>query len=119
MLTAAALASTFGLVGAGPAAVQAADAFTPIDTVDLGQATSFGALTPNAAFTSTGGTTFRGDTGSTTYAFVGDGHLGTSFIAPAFTEAFNDFASAYSDAASRPAGSPLMAANISGLTFGP
>ena len=66
LLAAAALASTFGLVGVGPAAVQAAEGFAPIDAVPLGAASSFGALTPNAAFTSTGGTTFRGDTGSTT-----------------------------------------------------
>ena len=116
VLCAAALASTFGLVGAGPAAVQAAD---PVETVQLGLASSFGAMTPNAAFTSTGGTTFRGDTGSTTYAFAAAGqHQGDSFIAPAFAAAYADLEAAYSDAEGRPAGT-TMAGNISGLTFGP
>ena len=101
LLAAAALASTFGLVGVGPAAVQAAEGFVPIGAVPLGAASSFGALTPNAAFTSTGGTTFRGDTGSTTYA-----------------DAFAGLQAAYSDAAGRPAGT-AMAGNISGETFGP
>ncbi|MFT7394390.1 MAG: hypothetical protein ACI83Y_002067, partial [Candidatus Azotimanducaceae bacterium] len=118
LLSAAALASTFGFLGAGPAVVQAADGFVPIATVPLGLASSFGALTPNAAFTSTGGTTFRGDTGSTTYAFVGDGHRGTSFLGTSYDGAFADLNAAYSDAASRAPGT-LLAANISGLTFGP
>jgi hypothetical protein len=118
LLSAAELAGTFGFVGAGPAVVQAADGFDPIATVPLGLASSFGALTPNAAFTSTGGTTFRGDTGSTTYAFFGDGHLGTSFLGISYDAAFADFNAAYSDAASRAAGT-LLAPNISGLTFGP
>ena len=116
VLCAAALASTFGLVGAGPAVVQAAD---PVETVQLGLASSFGAMTPNAAFTSTGGTTFRGDTGSTTYAFAAAGqHQGDSFIAPAFAAAYADLEAAYSDAEGRPAGTTI-AGNISGLTFGP
>jgi len=119
LLAAAALASTFGLVGVGPAAVQAAEGFAPIDAVPLGAASSFGALTPNAAFTSTGMTTFRGDTGSTTYAFaVGGQHLGESFIASAYADAFAGLQAAYSDAAGRPAGT-AMAGNISGETFGP
>jgi hypothetical protein len=118
LLSAAALAGTFGFVGAGSAVVQAADGFVPIAPVPLGLASSFGALTPNAAFTSTGGTTFRGDTGSTTYAFVGDGHLGTSFIAPAFADAYADLEAAYSNAEGRPAGTPMIG-NISGETFGP
>ncbi|MFT7502380.1 MAG: hypothetical protein ACI91Q_001187 [Gammaproteobacteria bacterium] len=118
LLSAAALAGTFGFVGAGPAVVQAADGFEPIATVPLGLASSFGALTPDAAFTSTGGTTFRGDTGSTAYAFVGDGHLGTSFLAPAFADAYADLEAAYSNAEGRPAGTPMVG-NISGETFGP
>ncbi|MFT5046435.1 MAG: hypothetical protein ACI8UP_003414, partial [Porticoccaceae bacterium] len=92
--------------------------FTPIATVPLGLASSFGALTPDAAFTSTGGTTFRGDTGSTTYAFVGDGHLGESFLGASYADAFADFETAYADAAGRPAGTAMIA-NISGETFGP
>ena len=108
LLTAAALASTFGLVGVGPAAAQAADGFVAIDAVPLGAAASFGALTPDAAFTSTGATTFRGDTGSTTYSFVGGGHSGTSFVGTTYDGAFDNFVSAYSDAAGRKAGSPLI-----------
>ena len=68
LLTAAAMASTFGLIGAGPAMVQANGEFDPIDAVELGLAAAFAALTPNAAFASTGATTLRGDTGSTTLA---------------------------------------------------
>jgi hypothetical protein len=119
LLTAAALVSTFGLVGVGPAAVQAAEGLVPIDAVPLGAASSFGALTPNAAFASTGGTTFRGDTGSTTYELgVGGQHLGESFIAPAYADAFAGLQAAYSDAAGRTAGT-TMKGNISGETFGP
>ncbi|MGK0310684.1 MAG: ATP:corrinoid adenosyltransferase, partial [Ilumatobacter sp.] len=118
LLTAAALAGTFGLIGVGPAVVRADGEFTAIATVPLGAATSFGALTPDAAFTSTGGTTFRGDTGSTTYSFVGDGHLGESFLGASYADAFADFQAAYSDAAGRPAGTAMIG-DISGETFGP
>ena len=44
------MASTFGLIGAGPAMVQANGEFDPIDAVELGLAAAFAALTPNAAF---------------------------------------------------------------------
>ncbi|WP_395156788.1 hypothetical protein, partial [Ilumatobacter sp.] len=78
LLTAAALAATFGLVGVGPGVAQAA-----IAPVPLGLTATFGALTPNAAFASTGGTILRGDVGSTTYAFAATGsHQGTSFTPP-------------------------------------
>ena len=118
LLSAAALAATFGFVGAGPAVVQASGPFTPIATVELGLASSFGALTPNAAFTSTGGTTFRGDTGSTSYAFVGDGHLGRSFLGTSYDGAVADLTVAYADAAGRTGGTALPA-SLAGLTFGP
>ncbi len=44
LLSAAALAGTFGFVGAGPAVVQAADGFEPIATVPLGLASAFGCV---------------------------------------------------------------------------
>ena len=119
MLTAAALASTFGLVGVGPAAVQAADGFDPVPTVDLGVATAFGAVTP-AAFTATGASTFRGDTGSETYAFVGDGHIGTEFIGAAtYGPATGAVTAAWNDAADRPAGVTALPALLDGKTVGP
>ena len=93
-------------------------AFVQVAAVPLGLTEAFGAMTPNAAFTSTGPTTFRGDTGSTTYAFVGGGHDGESFIAPAYAAAYADLEKAYSNAEGRPAGT-TMKGNISGETFGP
>jgi hypothetical protein len=59
--------------------------FDPIDTLELGLASTFAALTTNASFASTGATTLRGDTGSTTYAFALEGdHNGTKFSIPDF-----------------------------------
>jgi hypothetical protein len=91
---------------------------TPLP-VTLGLAAAFGALTPNAAFASTGVTTFLGDIGSATFAFAPAGtHIGTSYLAPAIIGAASDLFDAYADAEGRPAGTPLPG-NISGLTVGP
>ncbi|MGK0312083.1 MAG: hypothetical protein ACI8RC_001710, partial [Ilumatobacter sp.] len=110
LLTAAAMGSTFGFIGVGPVAVQASGPFTPIATVELGLASTFGALTPNAAFASTGATTLRGDTGSTTYDFAPEGdHIGTKFIAPDFDGAVVALTAAYADAAGRTGGTALPA----------
>jgi membrane protein implicated in regulation of membrane protease activity len=92
--------------------------FVEVAPVPLGLTETFGAMTPDAAFTSTGLTTFRGDTGSTTYSFVGDAHDGESFIAPAYAAAYADLEAAYSNAAGRPVGT-TMKGNISGEMFGP
>ncbi|MFT4616976.1 MAG: hypothetical protein ACI9DE_001236, partial [Halioglobus sp.] len=119
LLTAAAMGSTFGFIGVGPVAVQASGPFTPIATVELGLASTFGALTPNAAFASTGATTLRGDTGSTTYDFAPEGdHIGTKFIAPDFDGAVVALTAAYADAAGRTGGTALPA-SLAGLTLGP
>ena len=119
LLTAAAMATTFGLVAAGPAAVQANAPFTPVPTVDLGAASTFGAVTP-AAFDATGASTFRGDTGSSTYTFVGDGHTGTKYEgADSYVDATNAVTAAYGDAAGRVAGVTALPALLDGKTFGP
>jgi hypothetical protein len=87
--------------------------------VPLGLAAAFGALTPNAAFASTGVTTFYGDIGSSTFAIAPAGtHIGDSYLVPAFSGAASDVVDAYADAEGRPAGTPLPG-NISGLTVGP
>jgi hypothetical protein len=102
-------------------------AFTQILTVDtqplapvpLGRAAAFGALTPNAAFASTGTTTFVGNIGSATFAFASTGtHFGDSYLVPALAGATGDLIDAYADAEGRPTGTPLPG-NISGLTVGP
>lgn len=114
LLTAAAMATTFGLVAAGPAAVDAA-AFVQVDPVDLGAASTFGAVTP-AAFDATGASAFRGDTGSSTYTFVGDGHIGTKYVgAASYVDATNAVTAAYGDAAGRAAGGTALDALLDGL----
>jgi len=118
LLSVTAMASAFGVIGAGPAVVQAAGPFVPIATVPLGLTSTFGALTPDAAFASTAATTFRGDIGSTTYSFAAAGtHIGTSYT-PATEAMIADLTAAFANAQSRPAGTPLLG-NISGVTVGP
>jgi hypothetical protein len=65
------VAGAFGLVGAGPSPVEAAASFVALDPVPLELISTFGAPTQDAEFSRTRATTFRGDTGSTTYAFLG------------------------------------------------
>jgi hypothetical protein len=115
LLTAAAMATTFGLVATGPASVQAAE-----PTVDLGVAATFGALT-SAAFDATGASsTFRGDTGSSSYTFVGDGHIGTPFVgAGSYVDATNAVIAAFDDAAARDAAGNILDALLDGKVFGP
>ena len=114
VLTAAALATTFGLVGVGPGVVQAATAPVP-----LGLAASYGALTPAGAFASTLTTTFRGDIGASTISFTTGGtHLvGDQFVAGS-TAAIDDMRAAYADAEGRTGGAPINP-QIGGLTVGP
>jgi len=113
LLTAAALAATFGLVGVGPGVAQAAVAGVP-----LGAASSYGALTPAGAFASTLATTFRGDIGATTISVLAPGtHIGTKFVA-ASSAAIADMTAAYANAEGRTGGAPIIP-QIGGLTVGP
>jgi hypothetical protein len=117
--TATAMIAIFGLIG--PAAGQAE---APIDTVPLGLASTYGALTPAGAFASTGATTLLGDTGSSTYAFAPEGeHIGNALTTASplpndYLDAAAAVETAYSNAENRPAGT-LLAPNISGLTVLP
>ncbi|MGK0477491.1 MAG: type VI secretion system secreted protein VgrG, partial [Ilumatobacter sp.] len=99
LLSAATMASTFSLIGAGPAAVQGHDGTAHEAPVDLGSASSFGALTPGE-FAATGVTSFRGDIGSNSYEFNGpENHIGTSYIGDTYATATDDFLLAYGQTA--------------------
>ena len=123
-LAAATMVSTFGLIGVGPAVGEATHGTVYETPVDLGLASSFGALTPGA-FAATGVTALRGDTGSSSYSFVGpENHIGTSYSGDTYTAATDDFLLAFGktvNVASNPDQNyPTETVNLNGgLTIGP
>jgi hypothetical protein len=122
LLAAATMVSTFSLIDVGPAAVQAHNGTVHEAPVDLGSASSFGALTP-AAFAATGVTSLRGDTGSNSYSFAGpENHIGTSYIGDTYATATDDFLLAYEKTATTNSEAKYPNVTIdfnAGLTLGP
>jgi hypothetical protein len=88
--------------------------------LNLGDSAPYGALTPDASFISTGATIFRGETGSSSYAFAPAGiHYGTSHVpASAGGAALDDMETAYQEGLNRTS-TDVLAASLTGLTLDP
>jgi hypothetical protein len=107
---------------AAPAAVQAADPFVPIAGVPLGLVQSFGVLTPAAVGNAAGEppTVIRGDLGAggAITGFPPGIITGTVSTGTAIASMMTDLQTAYDNARTRPAGTPLPAL-LEGTNIGP